>query len=52
MALSFGTGYITFYKSTQDKRVKILGNIMKWEYHMQLLFKKAANRTVIREIRR
>jgi hypothetical protein len=46
MALRFGTGYITFYKSTQDKRVKMLGRIVK------LLFKKATIRTVILEIRR
>jgi hypothetical protein len=52
MTLSFGKGYITFYKSIQDKRVKTLGKIMKWEYHMQLLLKKATIRAVILEIRR
>jgi hypothetical protein len=52
MALSCGKGNITFSKSTQDKRVKTLGKIMKREYHVQLLFKKATFGIVILEIRR
>jgi hypothetical protein len=52
MVLCCAARYITFYKNTQDKIVRTLGKIMKWEYHMQLLFKKATIMTVILEIRR